>query len=647
MEVMLVKISVTRKSETLLYAAEELKKYLLLIDGACAEITDGEGDVRLGLLSELGLSTEGVFDPMIDDVIDVSVDGLSGYISGSNERSVLMGVYTFLKSLGCMWVRPGKDGEYIPKKDTGSHSFTYRKRADYGFRGECIEGGVSYEHVLDTVDWLPKVNLNFFMLEQLVPYNYFSRWYDHSYNTLREDEKLSYEDAERFVYLLEGEIKKRGLQLHSLGHGYFYEPYGIHFKTNKFEYTVSEKARSTMALLGGKRGLSHNSPFHTQMCLSNAEARRDHVLWLADYIEKKPYIDFLHVWLGDGANNQCECDACREKTVSDWYIEFLNEIDREFTLRGFDTKIVFIMYNDTMWAPLYAKLNDPSRFLMTVTIQARDHGVVFSPERYKGNIAPWKRNNINYNNNTAMMLALHDRWKPFFDGRSFIFEYRLYTDHYVDPSYMDVSRIMYEDCVVLSELGFDGILTDKTQRSYFPTALPMALMGETLFDKKLDYEGYLKSYFESAYGKEAEKAREYLSSVMSCLPPREIREVVDVTYEDTGMGVSTKRGGVRGRRDLIPTFRKVYPLADKFKEVCLEGAESEDHCHRKSWDLLLWHTEFVKLYADFLTELARDDIQRAEKKYDALCDYLSHMEEKYSLEFDLQLFARKLKSMMK
>jgi hypothetical protein len=45
--------------------------------------------------------------------------------------------------------------------------------------------------------------------------------------------------------------------------------------------------------------------------------------------------------------------------------------------------------------------------------------------------------------------------------------------------------------------------------------------------------------------------------------------------------------------------------------------------------------------------LARDDISEAGKKYDALCDYLSHMEEKYSLEFDLQLFARKLKSMMK
>jgi hypothetical protein len=31
-----MKISVTRKSETLLYAAEELKKYLLLIDGVDA-----------------------------------------------------------------------------------------------------------------------------------------------------------------------------------------------------------------------------------------------------------------------------------------------------------------------------------------------------------------------------------------------------------------------------------------------------------------------------------------------------------------------------------------------------------------------------------------------------------------------------------
>jgi hypothetical protein len=370
-------------------------------------------------------------------------------------------------------------------------------------------------------------------------------------------------------------------------------------------------------------------------------------LWLADYIEKKPYIDFLHVWLGDGANNQCECEACQKKTVSDWYIDFLNEIDEEFSKRGYDTKIVFIMYNDTMWAPLTQKLKNSSRFLMTATIQARDHGKPFSPERYSGKIAPWKRNHINYNNSTSMMLSLFDKWKPIFNGRSFIFEYRLYTDHYVDPSYMSVSEIMHEDCTVLSELGFDGILTDKTQRSYFPTALPMALMGETLFDKNLSYDKYLYEYFAASYGSDADKAREYLDAVMKYIPAKEIRTIVDVTYEDTGMGTSTVSGGVKGRVDLIPLFDKVAPLAKEFKEIAIANSVKGEPCQKKAWKLLCYHTEYVTMYADFLTCLAKCDKDGAREIFKKILDFLSDMEEEYSLDFDLQLCARKLEGMIK
>ena len=642
-----MKIQILNTCDTLKYAAEELKKYVYKMCGVEAAISSEEGDLKLGLLSELGLSTEGVLDPMLDDVIDVKVSGLSGYIAGSNARSVLMGVYNYLKSAGCAWVRPGVDGEFIPHFDLAEHSFTMRKKADYTFRGECIEGAVSYEHLRDTIEWLPKVNMNFFMIEQLVPFNYMYRWYSHEYNTLRDDEGLGYKEIAEYVSMLERDITLRGLQLHALGHGYFYEPYGIHYETPKTVYNVTDEARETMALLGGERGLSHNSPFHTQMCLSNGKARRDHVLWLANYLEEKPYIDFLHVWLGDGANNQCECERCAVKSTSDWYIMLLNELDAELTSRGINTKIVFIMYNDTMWAPDTERFNNPDRFVVTVTVQARDHGLVFSPERYKGTLPKYQRNNINYRNGTSKMLAYKDKWKPTFDGRSFLFEYRMYTDHYVDPGYMSVAEIMYKDCVILSELGFDGIISDKTQRSYFPTGLPMAIMGETLFDKSLDYEKYVSDYFDSAFGGDGALAREYLERVTEYIDPRAVRVVVDVTYEDTGTGNTTSTGGVKGKPENIPRLEKIYPLAEAFKETVSRNLELSYPCHRKSWRLMQYHTEYVKRYADILIALAKSDEEGAYKLYEDMLDFLSHMEAEYSLDFDLHLFARKMKSMIK
>lgn len=642
-----MKIQILRNTETVKYAAEELKKYLFMMDGTVAEISSKEGDIKLGLLEDLGLSTEGVDDAVIDDVIDVSIDSLKGYIAGSNERSILMGVYNYLKSAGCMWVRPGQAGEYIPKKDMSTHSFVYRKKADYGFRGECIEGAVSYEHVRDTIYWLPKVNMNFFMIEQLVPYNYLSRWYTHEYSTVKKDENLTYEQALEYTLKMEKDIKKCGLQLHAMGHGYFYEPYGIHFQTHKTEYKISDEARSTMAMLNGVRGLSHNSPFHTQLCYSNEKARRDHINWLCDYLIEKPHIDFLHVWLGDGANNQCECEECTKKIISDWYVIMLNELDEELTRRKIDSKIVFIMYNDTMWAPLYEKIKNKNRFMVTVTVQARDYGKVLSPERYAGKLSPYTRNNINYRNGVPKMLSYIDAWKDAFDGRKFMFEYRMYTDHLVDPGYMSVAKIVHGDCVVLSELGFDGIITDKTQRSYFPTGLPMALYGETMHDKTLDYEEYTNRYFDAAYGKDGALAREYLEKITEYFDPQSLRVIVDVTYEDTGMGDFRLVGGIKGRKEVIPRLLKIAPEADRFIKVVRKNLQSADKCHKESWMILKHHTEYVKRVADICIAIAENDTEKATAHLDSALDFLSKIEDEISLYLDMHIFARKMKSMIK
>ena len=57
--------------------------------------------------------------------------------------------------------------------------------------------------------------------------------------------------------------------------------------------------------------------------------------------------------------------------------------------------------------------------------------------------------------------------------------------------------------------------------------------------------------------------------------------------------------------------------------------------------------ENVKRYADILIALARSDGEGANKHYLEMLDFLSHMEAEYSLDFDLHLFARKMKSMLK
>ena len=477
-----MKILIAKNTETLRYAAEELSKYLNMMDGTEATVVEsGEGDVTLGLFADLGRPADDVNDAMLDDVIEVEIKNKKGYISGSNERSVLMGVYTYLKSAGCRWVRPGADGEYIPKKDMSEHCLSYRKKADYPFRGQCIEGSIGFEHVRDTVLWLPKVNMNLFMIEQIIPYNDMHRWYRHTSNTKWREEEPPYSQYADWCLQLEKIIKKCGLQLHVMGHGALNEPFGIRHMISGDPYDIPEETKKAFALVKGKRELYKSSPFFTQLCMSKEWIQDKVVTWLADYLEEKPYIDFLHFWLADATNNHCECEDCIKHTPSDLYVQMLNKLDAILTERGNPAKIIFIMYTDTLWGPIKEKINNPSRFIMTTACHGKDYSEPRAPEMQR-----WERNNYKASTGLPHILNFVDDWKRAFDGPKFLYEYYLYTSHFADPGYMFLSRRIAKNVKLLHHTGFNGIMSDQTQRAYFPTALPDTIIGEFLFDTSID-----------------------------------------------------------------------------------------------------------------------------------------------------------------
>ena len=150
------------------YAAEELKKYLRMMmpEGGDVKIaynpkaTDG---FRLGLMEELGLDVSDALDTELDDILYIDTDTKGGIIAGSNPRSVLLSVYEYLRQMGCRWLFPGVDGEYIPMKDIVP--VKYRHKPTMRYRGWCNEGAEYQEDMLLAIDFAPKVGLNVFMLE--------------------------------------------------------------------------------------------------------------------------------------------------------------------------------------------------------------------------------------------------------------------------------------------------------------------------------------------------------------------------------------------------------------------------------------------------------------------------------------------------
>ena len=634
-----MKILYNKDNETLIYAADELAHYLNKMDSSlCAEKVKTDNiscsfpdAIRLGLLSDFGLSDKEVTNPLIDDLIDIHIQNGSGYIAGSNIRSILLGVYTYLKSGGCMWIRPGIDGEYIPEKEMKNHSYTYRKMADYPFRGECIEGAVSYEHVRDTI------------MEQIIPYNYMSRWYEHVVNTVKEDEHVSFEQIGEYVIKLEKLIKKCGLQLHALGHGYLLEPYGIHYKKFGLDYKLSDEAREDVALVDGKRELFLGSPNFTQLCFSKDKARLGLVNFLVEYMEKKPYIDFLHVWLSDAANNQCECENCRKMIPTDYYVMMLNELDAELTKRNIETKIVFIMYVDTFWAPEKIKFNNPDRFIMTTAL-CRSFNKPLSAKRYEGELPEFVRNDFKMASSCDVSLSFMDTWKPTFDGKRFAFDYYMYTDHFFDPGYFQNTKLILDDIQVLDTLGFHGIMSDQTQRSFFPTGLPLAVMGEGLTDRHLNLAEYTDNYFKAAYGEKWKECRDYLRGITDLFDPCDIRSNEGVVIQDTGTGdaIEEKMKDFRGNPESAERLGKIKGYIDAFLTTIAENRKLSDKCHAKSWDLLWYHAEYCKMLSELFVEVCNRNKDEARKVLAKMIDWLSEIEDEIAPQFDLVLFNQRM-----
>ncbi len=630
-------ICVSKKTETLLYAAEELNKYLLMMDDTLSD--------EVGIV--LSVKDYDGIDPMVDDIIEIDIEKMKGTICGSNDRSVLMGVYNFLKSAGCLWVRPGKKGEFIPQKAMKDHSFRYYKKADCAFRGECIEGAPCLQNIIDTVEFLPKINANLFMMEYIIPYNYFSRWYKHTGNPYKEDEGVSFEDAAELVYQVEMAVKKCGLQLHSLGHGYIFEPYGLTYRTRDVKYEPSEEALSVMAEIGGRRFLFKDAPNQTQFCMSNATARQKIVDFLVGYLEKKPYIDFLHVWLSDSRNNHCECADCRKKIPTDFYLMMLNDLDAALTAKGVDTKIVFIMYTDTYWAPETVKFNNPHRFIMCTATTGRDRSKPYLSERYERDLPTYKRNENTFTVTMPLSLSFADSWEPVFGGKKFLFEYHFFMDHYTDPGYMHFAKNIHADARSIGEIGFDGIMDDKTQRSYFPTGLPMAVYGETLFDYDLDFESYARDYFAKGYGEDGQKAKVYLEEISRIFAPDKLRVSDDIVVLDTGTGGSLKQQGFINNPETVERISGLYACLDAFAPIIAKDRSAESDCVQESWRILALHQDYCRLYADVLIALGEGDKALAAEKVGDMKGWLARNEDAFQPYLDLALVVQKMDRLLK
>jgi hypothetical protein len=613
-------IRIESENPTIHFAAEELRKYLSRVLGSEAVLA--EDGIRVGLMSDFPrITPPKVADPELDDAVYIDVEGGSGIIAGINPRSVLLAVYRYLTELGCRWVRPGEDGEFIPSL-TELPPVKLSEVPSYRHRGICIEGAVSCEHVRDIIEWMPKVGFNAYFTQFREAHTFFERWYAHEQNPLLEGRRLSVEEAREYTASAVREIQKRGMVYHAVGHGWTCEPFGIGgLGWNRVDDDILDETRQYLAQVNGKREFWQGYPINTNLCYGNPEVRRIIVEEIADYSEKHLGIGVMHFWLADGSNNHCECELCRDTRPADFYVMMLNELDELLTKKRLKTRIVFLIYVDLLWPPEREKIENPDRFILMFAPITRTYSASFAATGPLPQLPPFERNKLQFPKTVEENVAFLKAWQKQFAGDSFDFDYHLVWDQYNDPGFTQTAEIIHEDMKGLRDLGLGGMMSCQGQRAFFPTGLPMMAMGWTLWSRDLPFEFVSEEYYRAAFGPDWALCRDYLPTLTELFDPVYMRGEKPVVSEEA-----------------VEKLGRVSGVISGFLPVIERNLASENACWARSWFYLRHHAEVCRLLAAAYEARARDDKTSAREAWEKVKQYVRENEMMLHPAFDLWFF---------
>lgn len=604
------------KHPTLHFAAAELARHLRLATGKTLPIVSDrrsrryEAAFRLSICDDVLCEHPRNLSPE-DDYICVRPERNGYSLCGSNPRSVLFAVYRYLYELGFRWIRPGKRGTIVPKlRSPIGKSIHIVERASYRYRTVCIEGTASQQHVVDLIDWMAKHGMNSYLIQFDSGLHFWSRWYGHRNNPYIGPEVLDVERTYRITGKVVNELKKRGLRLERMGHGWTCAALDIPDEDwDKHSVRIAPRKRDFIALIDGKRTLFHGVPLNTNLCYSNPAVQGIVTNRIVAYAAAHPELTAVHFWLADGSNNHCECKNCQKASPADFYVHMLNELDAKLSRVGLSTKVVFLVYADLLWAPQQSRIKNQDRFILMFAPSTRSYLYSFADSDVDAEpIAEYARNRLRFPKRAATNVEFLKAWQKWFRGDSFDFDYHLIWACYYDPNMLTVARVLHKDIRTLHTIGLHGFNSCQVQRLSFPHNLLMEVMARTLWNKKASFRAIARSSFADAYGKDGASVLSFFEKMSELWEP--FFDSVHLPQPDHKR-IDTSLLNLARMRKLVTQLR---PTGRRNLPRCLGAV-------RWSWVYLANYFDLLELlipaYEAYLT-CSADGRQKFEKVFDFL-----------------------------
>lgn len=628
-----------QENDILGFAAQELARYVFHLTGEQWLVQEADqvaampGTAWLGICNQMPTPVTGTLQiSPWDDGYAIWQADQELYITGRNPRSVLFGAYAFLELQGVRYLRPGKDGEVIPRIDALClPEEPIVQNAHYRHRGVCIEGAPSLDHALEMVDWCAKKRMNTVFLQFLSSRYFYNLWYERPYNpqhagkALDEAEALAYDDQ------VVAAMKERGLVLHRVGHGWtsaaFEMPRSGWVKAGE---AVKPEYVRWLAEVNGERTLYHDIPINTELCYSHSPAFEAFIETILQYCEEHPELDVVHVWLSDATNNKCECADCRELSISDWYARIINALSAALRERAPETRFVFLCYIELLWKPEQVAIDASSHenaIMMYAPIRRCYGHALDDPTCDDGE--PWPRPPLNQFNASAYNAFYTKQlagWREAFSGDSFDFDYHLMWAVWQQMTDTVQARILHADLQDLKRLGLDGLVSCQSFRAFYPSGLAMAVLAESLWDPGVSWADLRQEYLTAAYGEHAAFASAYLD---------EIERTLDTG--DPHWRMPPLSNADEAKLTACAAF-----LETSLNEIAHRRETADDPARAFSLDLLAHHATWLQWIVRAYQARRAGDREGTNAEVDRAIAFLQETEDNYSTCIDTMLALRYL-----
>ena len=607
---------------TIDFAAAELKKYLEKLLKIKIEIinkrnideinrTENQNNIIIGSLNKFSNIIKYQDFSKLEDEIWIKPINKDLVLTGSNERSVLYAVYAFLEKLGIKWIYPGEEGEVILKKDNPDlFGFNIHHKASLKNRGIVIEGAVKFSQIIDFVDWMAKKRMNHFFMQFRNSYNFY-KWFD---NSIDKKKTLEYDEA------LIREIKKRGMILERVGHGWISQSMGLEKEGwDKTEEKIPEEKKVFIAKVNGKRELWKDVAIDTQICMSNEKATEEVINCVCSYAKKHPEVDVLAFWIADQLNNLCECTRCMKHHPSDLYIRLVNRLAEKLFKVNPKMKLEVAAYANVIEAPKSEIIKNKDGnvvFIFAPITRCWIHALNDYNCRSSEPLKFWPEiNQIGEIGNKEYIKFLKD-WLQRFDGDNYMFEYYNWFWGCRDFISTELPEVISKDIKSYPSLGVKGIISVGTERAFWPSGIAINVFAETSWDIKKDYSIIEKEYLENAFEKDSEEVKKYIHDLYDLIvdkkdygPVHNYKTWYDRVFPDYKNKTEILDKIITGLKDKKPW------LKEKFDKC-------QDKAIKKRWYYFLSHLNFLNMIFEAERFIIKEKWKEALGKYKEIQKYL-------------------------